>query len=95
MTLVRYALERFRRIYYEHAQPGASSAPLLPGALVDYVVRHVLLDGAGDEYELINWYEMRGAELRRAAGLQGPPLPNECTCITDPCCSVHGVPRAL
>jgi len=84
-VLLQYALERFRRMYAEHAQP--------PEAIVDYVVTNLLLPG-GDELELVNWYETRAGELRRAHGLQGPPLPSECTCTTDPACSVHGVPRA-
>lgn len=83
MTLLRYALERFRRLYVEHK--------LEPSGIVDFVVQTLVLDG-GDEHELINWYETRATELRSQSGIRGKPLPDDCTCTVDPVCSVHGEP---
>ena len=86
MNLLQYALDRFRRMYV--AEAGAEST----GALVDYVVHNVAAKGS-DVYELINWYEQRAVELRTANGLGAKPLPDDCTCTTEPCCPLHGIPR--
>lgn len=91
MTLIRYALDRFRRMYLAEFQSDGYGPP----ALVDYVVTNAVLpSGGGDIHELINWYETRARELRAGAGIGNAPLPNECTCIEDPSCVLHGVPRA-
>lgn len=90
MTLVRYALDRFRRMYL--ADPTLTQSDLL-----DFVLLNVVLPDGGDIHELINWYETRASELREASGIAARSLPDDCTCTVDPCCPLHGpphVPRA-
>lgn len=91
MTILRYALDRFRRMYL--AEFGGAGYG--PSEMVDYVVAQAVLPkGSVDTHELINWYETRARELRAGTGIGNAPLPDDCTCTEDPLCVVHGVPRA-